>query len=190
MAIAKPAGTWIYDDLFSLPDNGKRYEIVEGELYEMPSPNWDHSTVIMNLIAVLLPIVQSLQGKLRTAPVDVFFSGADPVVPDIFVILPESRAMGQGRGVSGPPDLVIEVLSPSNRGHDLLTKRALYGRAGVREYWIVDPSTRSVEILTLREDALHIAHTAVGSGAVTSPLLDATLALEAIFANVGEEPPN
>ena len=57
MVQAKPAGTWTYDDLFSLPDDGRRYEIVEGELYEMPSQGWDHATTVMNLISVLLPIV-------------------------------------------------------------------------------------------------------------------------------------
>ena len=63
MAITKPAGTWTYEDLFSLPDDGRRYEIIEGELYEMPAPNLVHATVVMNLIALLLPIVASLNGR-------------------------------------------------------------------------------------------------------------------------------
>ena len=75
MAIAKAPGTWTYEDLLSLPDDGKRYEIIEGELYEMPSPSWDHSTIVMNLIALLLPIISGLGGQLRTAPLDVFFGG-------------------------------------------------------------------------------------------------------------------
>ena len=114
-------------------------------------------------------------------------SGADPVIPDILAILPESRAAVRTRGIEGPPDLVIEVVSPSNRSHDLVTKRRLYGRAGVREYWIVDTATRSVEILTLHEEALHLALVATGSGMITSSLLNSELALEEIFANVGDE---
>jgi Uma2 family endonuclease len=187
MALTKPAGTWTYDDLSSLPDDGRRYEIIEGELYEMPAPTWEHSTTIMNLIAMLLPVVSAMGGLLRTAPLDVFLPGADPVEPDILAILPGSNARGEGRGVEGSPDLVIEVLSPSNRTHDLLTKRALYARAGVREYWIVDPANRAVEVMTLDRDAFHTMQMASGADAAISPLLDgAAFQLETIFANVGE----
>jgi Uma2 family endonuclease len=75
------------------------------------------------------------------------------------------------RGIEGAPDLLIEVLSPSNRGHDLLTKRALYARAGVREYWLVDPEVRTIEILTLDRDAFHLAVAASGDESPISPLL-------------------
>jgi Uma2 family endonuclease len=77
---------------------------------------------------LLGPLVRALDGQIGTVPVDVFFVGADPVEPDIVVILPGSRAVGGGRGVQGPPDLLVEVLSFSNHAHDLLTKRALYAR--------------------------------------------------------------
>ena len=183
----KEAGTWTYDDLFTLPDDGKRYEIIEGDLYEMPSPTWDHATTVMNLVLLLAPLIRALGGRLVTAPLDVFFPGADPVQPDILAILPGSRAVGGGRGVQGPPDLVIEVLSPSNRGHDLLTKRALYGRAGIREYWIVDPASRTVELLSLDRDAFHSTRLAGGEDDVISPLLeDAAFPLAAIFAGIDE----
>jgi Uma2 family endonuclease len=189
MAItSKAPGTWTYDDLFSLPDDGRRYEIIEGELYEMPSPNWAHATVIANLIALLIPIVTRLGGLWRTAPLDVFFPGADPVQPDIVVLLPSGPARPTQRGVEGPPDLVVEVLSPSNRGHDLFTKRALYARAGVREYWLVDPEARTVEVAVLDRDAFHTAQTASGEERVISPLLGGTaFPLTAIFAQVGED---
>ena len=187
MALTKPSGTWTYEDLLALPEDGRRYEIIEGELYEMPSPNWDHIAVVMNLILLLGPIVQSLGGRLATAPADVFFEGADPVQPDILAMLPGSRATGSGQGIQGTPDLVIEVLSPSNRGHDLLTKRALYGRAGVREYWIVDPASRAVELLTLDRDAFHTVQRASGDDPVISSLLEeAAFPLPAIFAGVDQ----
>lgn len=187
MALSKPAGTWTYEDLLSLPDDGRRYEIIEGDLYEMPAPSWEHSTTVMNLILMLAPVIQSLGGLLRTAPLDTFFQGADPVQPDILVILPGSRAVGGGRGVQGPPDLLIEVLSPSNRGHDVLTKRSLYARAGVREYWIVDPMERAVEILVLDRDALHTVQVASGGDAVVSRLLaETTFPLPAIFSGIAD----
>ena len=187
MAIAKPAGAWTYEDLLSLPDDGKRYEIIEGVLYEMPAPSWNHVVVVMNIIGLLLPIVRALGGQLATAPVDAFFPGADPVQPDILAILPDSRASGGGRGVQGPPDLVIEVPSPSNRPHDLVTKRALYGRAGVREYWIVDPENRRAELPTLDRNALYIRQTASGDDGVVSPLFgDTAFPLREIFAGLDE----
>jgi Uma2 family endonuclease len=171
MAQTKPAGAWTYEDLFTLPDDGKRYEIIEGELYEMPSPTSAHAAVIANLITMLIPILAKVGGRWFTAPLDVFFQGADPVQPDILVILPDSAAKVVMRGIEGPPDLVIEVISPSNRGRDLLLKRALYARAGVKEYWLLDPEARTIEILALEGDAFH--RTLAGSGAdiPVSPLL-------------------
>jgi len=109
------------------------------------------------------------------------------VQSDIVVLLPDSAAIGAGRDVAGAPDLLIEILSPSNRGHDLLTKRALYARAGVQEYWIVDPASRTVEILALDRDAFHTAQRALGDDAVISSLLgDATIPLAAVFAGVNQ----
>lgn len=181
----KPPGAWTYDDLFSLPEDGRRYEIIEGELYEMPAPNSLHATVIMNLITFLLQIVGRLDGRVYTASIDVFVPGGDPVQPDILVILPSSPARVVRRGVEGPPDLVVEVLSPSNRGHDLLTKRALYGRAGVREYWIVDPEARTAEILVLDGDVLRGSQIATGDDTVVSPSLGgAQIPLTSVFAGL------
>lgn len=181
----KQPGAWTYDDLFLLPDDGTRYEIIEGELYEMPSPTAAHATVIINLIGFLLPIVTRLGGRVYTASLDVFVPGGTPVIPDLLVVLPESSARVIRRGVEGPPDLVIEVLSPSNRGHDLLTKRALYGRAGVREYWIVDPEARTFEVMTLDGDVLRGSETNPAGGFVTSPLLAGIeIPLAAVFVGL------
>lgn len=150
MAVAqftKPAGTWRYEDLASLPDDGTRYEIIDGELFELSGPRSAHAVAIMALIELLLPLVRGLRGTLLTAALDVFFAGADPVQPDLVAFFPGGRARLVDRGVEGPPDLLIEVLSPSNRAHDTVRKRALYARGGVREYWIVDPDAATIEII-------------------------------------------
>jgi Uma2 family endonuclease len=187
MALTKPVGTWTYDDLFALPDDGKRYEIIAGELFDLPSPDLAHATAISNLIGILIPPVTRLGGLWRTGPLGVCFPDADPVLPDIIVLLPGGRAHPIERGVLGPPDLIIEVLSPSTRNHDLLTKRALYGQAGVREYWIVDPEARTLTMLTLDRDALHLAVTASGSELAVSPLLGALpFAVSDIFAGIDQ----
>jgi Uma2 family endonuclease len=185
MAITKPAGSWTYEDLFSLPDDGRRYEIIEGELYEMPSPSWAHAAVIASLITMLIPLVTRLGGRWLTAPLDVFFQGANPVQPDILVLLPDWSGSLTQRGIEGAPDLLVEDLSPSNRGHDLLTKRALYARAGVREYWLVDPEERTIEILALDRDAFHLAVAASGDETPVSPLLGTLpVTASAFFADI------
>ena len=185
MSLTSQARAWTYEDLAALPDDGRRYEIIEGELYEMPAPSWAHATVIANLIAMLVPLVARVGGSWRTAPLDIFFPEADPVQPDIVVLLPGGAARPAERGVEGPPDLIVEVISPGNRRHDLLTKRALYGLAGVREYWLVDPEARTLEILTLDRDALHLTVAASGETVPTSPLLGPlAVTVEALFAGI------
>jgi Uma2 family endonuclease len=185
MALPKPAGTWTYDDLASLSDDGRRYEIIEGELYEMPAASLIHATILINLLKLLLPPVGVLHARIFTAPVDVFFQGADPVQPDIVVVLAEWQGVARIRGLEGAPHLVIEILSPSNRGHDLLTKRALYARAGVREYWIVDPVNQTIELLTLDRDAFHAAQLASADDTLVSPILNgAAFPLTEIFLGI------
>jgi Uma2 family endonuclease len=184
----KPAGTWTYEDLFSLPDDGTRYEIIEGELYEMPAPNSAHARAVIRLAYALFPILVRLGGELLTAPLDVFFAGANPVQPDLVGILPDGPARVVKRGVEGPPDLLIEVLSPSNRDHDELTKRALYGLAGVREYWIVDPEAETVEIFTLDRDALHTVTVASGGDTLVSPLVGSlSITVESLFPTIDDD---
>ena len=189
MTIAHPRKSWTYEDLLALPDDGKRYEIIEGELFEMTGPNWDHGTVIFNLQQLLTPFVLALGGTIRTASVNVFLLGDNLVLPDLFAMLPGGAAPSV-RGLEGPPDLVVEVLSPSNRDHDRYTKRALYGVAGVREYWIVDPEARTVEVLTLHQDALHSAGTFSGDARIPCQVLpEAAVAAADVFAGLDDIAP-
>src|SRR3712207_7650749 len=78
MAVTKPAGGWTYDDLFNLPDDGKHYEIIDGELYELPRRESDHGRVVMNLIGLLLPIADQLGGQLFTGPLGLFLARRRP----------------------------------------------------------------------------------------------------------------
>lgn len=168
----RPTGGWRYEDLLALPDDGPRYEIIDGELYEMPSASLEHAATIMRLIAVLLPVVRSLGGGLFTAPLDVLFPGADPVQPDLLVLLPERLAATEGkRVVESTPDLVIEVVSPSNAEHDRVRKRDLYAQAGVPEYWLVEGTAASIEVLVLRNGVYERHVLATGDGTVTSRVL-------------------
>jgi Uma2 family endonuclease len=185
MAVQFRDTPWTYDDLRSLPDDGKRYEIIEGVLYLMTGPSGKHVAALIELNALLLPYVAALGGRLVNPVVDVFFPGADPVQPDMVVLLPGGLARLTARGIEGPPDLVVEVLSPSSRGHDALTKRALYGRAGVREYWLVDPDRETIEVLSLVGDSPHHAGTFAGDDRVGSTVLPAVgFPAAAVFAGL------
>lgn len=173
---------WTYDDLFDLPDD-KRYEIIDGVLYEMPGPNMAHGDLITNLMLhVLWPVVQPLGGRLYTAPIDVFLIDANPVQPDIFLLLPEQLSLRTKRGVEGPPALIVEVLSPSNPEHDRIVKRGLYARAGVAEYWIVSPEAAIVEILTLEGATYRTLARVAGDEPLTSRVLpDLNLPARLVF---------
>lgn len=186
MALTKPAGTWAYADLTALPDDQIRYKIIDGELFEIPSPTLAHARAIMALIRLLLPLLDRLGGTLLTAPLDVFFAGADSVQPDLVALLPDSRARGVRRGVEGPPDLIIEVLNPANRAHDLVRKRQLYARGGVREYWIVDPEQRVIEVVNGRGVTVHRLDAGREPG-LRSPLLgDLAVSLDDVLPAVAD----
>ncbi len=171
MAVTKPAGGWTYDDLFNLPDDGKHYEIIDGELYELPPRESDHGRVVMDLIGLLLPIADQLGGQLFTGPLGLFLAGADPVQPDLLLLTADQLRLGSRRGIEGPPALVIEVLSPSNPEHDRITKRALYARGGVPEYWLVSPEAATIEVLVLEAGAYRTHVRAGGDEPVTSTML-------------------
>jgi Uma2 family endonuclease len=183
MAITSFAKTWTYEDLFTLPDDGKRYEIIEGELFEMPAPTFEHSTAVMNLIALFLPVVTSLGGLIRTAPLDVFIPGGNPVQPDIVILLPDRLHLIRSRGIEGPPNVVMEVLSPSNPGHDRIRKRLLYARAGVDEYWLVSPEAAIIEVWVREGDAFRLFGRAGEDEPVRSKIFgDLSFPASAVFA--------
>ena len=171
MAVTKPQGAWTYEDLFTLPDDGRRYEIIDGELFEMPAPGSDHGFTITNLLLLLGPLVKALGGRIAAAPMDVFFGGANPVQPDIVVLLPARLHLVSERGIEGAPNLVIEVLSPSNPEDHLVTKRELYARGGVPEYWLVDPAAATIEVLALDGRVYRTHVRATGDQVVTSLVL-------------------
>jgi Uma2 family endonuclease len=188
MATQPQTHYWTYEDLLALPDDGKRYEIIEGVPHEMPAANSAHARIITNLMVYLLgPLMATMGIQLFTAPLDVFIRDGDPVQPDLMILLPEQRDLIAKRGIEGPPALVVEVLSPSNHTHDQITKRALYARAGVREYWIVSPEALIVEILVLDGERYTVHARVGGDEPLTSPTLPTLTGTAAqIFGDLGE----
>lgn len=172
MAVTKPTGgKWTCEDLSSLPDDGTRYEIIEGEPYILPSPTWDHQMIQMNLVRLLLPMDDRISAMLRVSPISIFISGIHLVEPDLLVVTQERQHLISERGFEGSPDLIIEILSPSNRAHDTQLKRELYARGGVTEYWIVDPDAKSIEVLVLKGEEYRTLVHAEGKTGVKSTVL-------------------
>lgn len=138
------------DDYLRLDDD-IRVELIEGEFVVTASPTPKHQVVIGNLYLLLEPRVHRLGlGKVYLSPLDTVLSKHNVLQPDLLFIAHDHSDRVQDR-VNGPPDLVIEVLSPRRAAHDRRVKKRLYRRYGVSEYWIVDPKAESVQVLELRD---------------------------------------
>jgi len=140
---------WTVDDLADLPDDGNRYEVIDGELFVTPAPALRHQEAVAELAAILRTYLgRERVGHAFIAPVDVIFSGRRAVEPDVLVA-PLVNGQRPDRNEDLLPLLVaIEVLSPGTARADRVAKRRLYREEGVGEYWIVDLDARAIERTT------------------------------------------
>ena len=163
---SKSGGGLTWDDYLRFPEDGRRHEIIAGEHYVTASPVLDHQRVSRHIQFQLYEQIERVgKGEVFNAPTAVQLSEFDVVEPDLLVVLTAHSGRLRERTVAGPPDLVVEVLSPSTRRVDRGVKLALYQRARVGEYWIVDPVARQVEKHLRQGDALQSA--GVFTGEVT-----------------------
>ncbi len=147
-----PQGRWTYADYARLPDDGQRYEVLDGVLYMTPAPGTEHQGVSARLVTFLMLHVELQgQGRVFAAPTDVELAPGFVVQPDVLVISAARLHLITPSRISGPPDLVVEVTSPGTAGYDRREKQDAYARAGAPEYWIVDPHAQTVEVLVLEE---------------------------------------
>lgn len=147
-------GVWTYEDYALLPDDGKRYEVIRGELYMSAAPRPLHQRVIFRLSYLLESFLEEHgAGTAFGAPIDVLLPEklGDPEQPDIVFIRNDRLDIVGETNIEGSLDLAFEVLSPLNPAHDRSLKYQLYEEAGVPEYWIVDPLDRSVEVYVLQD---------------------------------------
>ena len=152
---AQAPTTW--EDVLRMPDDGNRYEFIGGRLYMTPAPVTRHQRVVMRLCLALSRILMdSRRGEVFSAPLLVQFPGTDDrVQPDLLFISHERRSIIGEKQVTGAPDLVVEILSPSTAHRDRGIKLDLYARHGVRQYWIVDPVEDSVDVWRFGDAAGH-----------------------------------
>ena len=170
-------------DYMSLP-NGKRYQLLGGELIVAPSPTSKHQSILFRLARAMHDTVDSNQaGRVWVAPLDVVLSDYDVVQPDILFVSNTRANILTEANIQGAPDLVVEILSPATAQHDREYKRTLYSRHGVREYWLVDPEEDVVEVWTESESGLVLAAAYQRGDTLASPLLEGlNIPLEPIFA--------
>jgi Uma2 family endonuclease len=177
-------GEWTYQDWLNFPDDGWRYEIIDGVLYMSPPPLIHHQDILGELFARMRTHARrNGLGKVLCAPCGVRLPGQPvPIEPDILFVRRERLAIIERRYVEGAPDLVVEILSPSNANYDLRTKYALYEQAGVAEYWAVIPWDRLIRIYHLVDGAYQLAGE-FGSGQIARSVVLAgfTIAVDELF---------
>jgi Uma2 family endonuclease len=139
-----------YEDYAALPDDGRRYELYEGELSVTPAPGVSHQEVLGNLYVILRGHVNAgVLGKVLIAPADCILEHITVVQPDLMFIATERLSIVSERAIEGAPTLAIEIISPSSLVIDRRRKPQLYARYAVPFYWIVDPPARTIEAYRL-----------------------------------------
>ncbi len=161
-----------YADFCALPEDGWRYEILDGDLFKSPSPGESHQTIVGNLHAVLREHVRRHKlGRVYIAPFDVILDEHNVVEPDVLFVTIANKGIITPQNIQGAPDLLIEVLSPSSIERDTRDKRNLYARCGVKNYWMVDSEGRTLTELELVDRAYAVAHVTPGADVFRPRLL-------------------
>ncbi len=183
---------WTSHDLELLPDNGKRYEIVDGELYVSKQPSWEHQLISLELGALLSAWSKRMRRGVTNVAPGIIFDDDDDVAPDVVWISRErlATALQGDRKLHSAPELAIEILSPgsSNERRDREVKLKLYSRRGVLEYWVVNWQERSVEIYQRERAMLTLNRKLYASDILESPLLPGfSCSLSQLFDEISRE---
>ncbi len=162
---------WTYEEYLKLEDD-KRYEIIRGELLEMPAPTTTHQRLVGKLFRWMSDFVESKSlGEVFVSPVDVVLSEENVLQPDLVYISKKNSNIIKERGIFGAPDLVLEVISPSTLKRDTEDKKSLYREFGVKELWLVFPGEIAVEVFSLKSDRFEVCSFGYEKGSVRSCLL-------------------
>jgi Uma2 family endonuclease len=158
-------------DIWDVPDDNLRYEVIDGDLFMTPAPSWKHQSSLMLLGNLIFNWVHPRGlGTIVPAPTGVVLDEENGVQPDLVYIAREHFNIISERGVEGSPDLVVEVLSPSTEVRDRGVKMRRYAAAGIAHYWLLDPRARALEAYALSENGYELAGIH-GPGAIFRPAL-------------------
>ena len=193
MAIEVPSHLLSYEDYAAI-DDGRHYQVLDGELIMSPSPSTRHQFAGLEIATALHLYARAQGGRAFIAPMDVVLRAERPAVilqPDVLYVRPERRAIVTKPNIQGPPDLVVEILSPSNARLDTVRKKALYARYAVPELWIVSDEQDQLEVYRLGPDGAYGRPELYLPGdRLESPLLpNFTLDVAAIFPPEDEPGP-
>lgn len=176
---------WTYEDTLSLPDDGQRYEVVEGRLYVSPAPSTWHQTLSRRVQFLFYELERAGKGFVFNAPTDLRLEHADPVQPDLIFLWREQSGQIRKKWLEGAPALIVEIQSPSTAALDRVRKLQAYARSGVPCYWLLDPEVATLEILQLDGETYRVAAT-LGPGDVLEPpaFPGIRLDMDELFANL------
>ncbi len=162
---------YTYQDLLSTPEDGKRYELFEGDLVVSPAPTTLHQNTIFNLTLIVGGYVRKEQlGKVFIAPCDVYFREDVVVEPDLLFVSHARLSIVKDEHIAGAPDLAVEVLSPTSEVRDKGYKFKLYAEEGVKEYWLSDYTKRTLQVYRLTPKGFELVGEFQGDDEVRSPL--------------------
>ena len=166
---------WTTSDLELLPDNGNRYEIIDGELFVTKAPHWKHQLTCGRIFSALDAWSQSTKSGQAAINPGIIFTDTDNVIPDVVWASNERLAvlLNNAGHLTAAPELVVEVLSPGteNQRRDREAKLKLYSSRGVREYWIVDWQKQQIEVYRREEAVLNLVATLFTNDNLITPLL-------------------
>ena len=172
---------WTWSEYLKMPSD-RRYEIISGRLYEMPSPTTKHQRVVFKIARELAQYVEERDlGEVYISPIDVVFGESDVVQPDIVFVGRENRGIVK-EWIMGVPDMVMEVVSPGTLTKDTEIKKTLYERYGVREFWVVFPEERAVQVWVMGEEGRYILYSSAEiEGEIRSKIFDTTFDISKWF---------
>jgi Uma2 family endonuclease len=159
-------------EVYKMLPEGTLAELINGHIYMSPAPNTNHQRISGKIEFLLREYVEkNSRGEVFDSPYDVYLDEkANAVQPDLIFISSKNSSIIKAHGIVGTPDLVVEFLSPGNNKHDLVTKKDLYEKFGVKEYWIIDPASKETIVYQQTEGNFAIAGKATAT--LFSPLFN------------------
>ena len=179
--------TWTYEEYLQLPEDGNRYEVLEGRLYMTPAPSSYHQILSRRLQFVFYQLELEGKGQIFDAPVDLLIPGAEPAQPDLVYLAPGQEALVTRRGIEGVPEMVMEILSPSTATRDRTVKLHLYERNKVRRYALLDPSARTFELFRLDGEGYRLEASLGPDDQLTIEDYGVTIEMPSLFKDLPEE---
>ena len=182
--------SWTYELWEQLPHEEYRYEIIDGVLYMSTAPGPDHQRTSSRIYLGLLDQIDRRGlGETFYSPIGLVIPGATPVQPDLVVVLVEDADIVSAKRIEGIPALVVEILSPSTVEYDLITKREIYARAGIPEYWAARPAQRDI-LVHSEPDTITGAYRRIEhippDGELISPTLPFRAPVASFFVGTGD----